>query len=137
MSRSLRATWHPPLPAPNEPRVQPCVWSLGPYHSVQVHVDAFGNNIPGDAANEPSIAIDPFDPQRMAIGWRQFNSVESDFREAGIAFSTDAGNPWTFPGVLSPGVFGSDPVLAADAEESCSAGSFARAACQPDGRFAW
>jgi len=81
-----------------------------------VNVDANGNNIPGDAANEPSIAIDPTDPNKIVIGWRQFDTVESNFRQAGWAYSHDAGNSWTFNGVLEPEVFRSDPVLAADAE---------------------
>ncbi|HEY3246299.1 MAG TPA: hypothetical protein VGM03_23390, partial [Phycisphaerae bacterium] len=83
---------------------------------VQVNVDADGNNIPGDAANEPSIAIDPTNPNRVVIGFRQFDNVMSNFRQAGYAYSTDAGATWTFPGVLDPGVFRSDPVLAANAE---------------------
>lgn len=91
-------------------------WVRGPYVSVQVNVDEFGNNIVGDAANEPSIAIDPRDPSRMVIGWRQFDSVESNFRQAGWAYSRDGGTTWTFPGVLEPGVFRSDPVLDADAD---------------------
>jgi len=70
----------------------------------------------GDAANEPSIAIDPTDPRKMAIGWRQFDSVESDFRQAGYGYSHDGGTTWTFPGSLTPGVFGSDPVLDSDVE---------------------
>ncbi len=84
--------------------------------SVQVNVDAFGNNILGDAANEPSIAIDPTDPRRIVIGWRQFDTVSSNFRQAGWGYSHDAGQNWTFPGVLEPGVFRSDPVLAASPE---------------------
>src|SRR6266850_270114 len=32
---------------------------FGAFTSVQVNVDANGNNITGDAANEPSISIDP------------------------------------------------------------------------------
>ena len=86
------------------------------YASVQVNVDEFGNNILGDAANEPSIAIDPTNPNRIVIGWRQFDTVESSFRQAGYAYSRDAGRTWTFPGVLDEGVFRSDPVLAADAD---------------------
>lgn len=82
----------------------------------QVNVDANGNNIVGDAANEPSIAIDPTNPNRMVIGWRQFNTITSDFRQAGYGYSTDGGETWTFPGVLDPGVFRSDPVLDFDAE---------------------
>src|SRR5205823_3771957 len=57
----------------------------------QVNVDTSGQNIPGDAANEPSICIDPHNPNRMAIGWRQFDTVASGFRQAGVAFSRDAG----------------------------------------------
>ncbi|PYL24791.1 MAG: hypothetical protein DMF44_04075, partial [Verrucomicrobia bacterium] len=33
----------------------------GPFISYQANVDAQGNNIVGDAANEPSIAVDPTD----------------------------------------------------------------------------
>jgi len=86
------------------------------YVSVQVNVDLLGRNIAGDAANEPSIAIDPTHPRRMAIGWRQFDSIESDFRQAGYGYSRDGGQTWSFPGPLTPGVFGSDPVLDSDAE---------------------
>lgn len=88
----------------------------GAFTSIQVNTDANGNNIIGDAANEPSIAIDPTDPNRIVIGWRQFDSVESNFRQAGWAYSHDAGATWTFPGVLEPGVFRSDPVLDSDAD---------------------
>ena len=84
------------------------------YLSVQVNVDADGLNIPGDAANEPSIAIDPTAPDRMVVGWRQFDTVRSNFREAGVAYSLDGGRSWTFPGVLENGVFRSDPVLEFD-----------------------
>ncbi len=84
--------------------------------SVQVNVAPGGLNVEGDAANEPSIAVDPTAPLRIAIGWRQFDSVISNFREAGWAFSADGGVTWAFPGVLQEGVFRSDPVLAADAD---------------------
>ena len=86
----------------------------GGFTSVQVNVDANGSNILGDAANEPSIAIDPLNPSRIVIGWRQFDTVTSNFRQAGWAYSHDGGKTWTFPGVLEPGVFRSDPVLGAD-----------------------
>jgi hypothetical protein len=84
--------------------------------SVQVNVDASGFNIVGDAANEPSIAVDPIDPTRIAIGWRQFDNIASDFRQAGVGYTDDAGYSWTFPGVIDPGVFRSDPVLDSDAD---------------------
>ena len=117
----------PPLEAPRDPPAPPHVleqrsreragvWSRGVFTSIQVNVDGFGNNIIGDAANEPSMAISPTDPNQIVIGWRQFDSVSSDFREAGYAYSHDAGQTWTFPGVLEDGVFRSDPVLGADAE---------------------
>lgn len=87
---------------------------VGPYVSVQVNVDAFGQNIVGDAANEPSIAVNTLDPDNIVIGWRQFDSITSNFRQAGRAFSLDGGQSWTFPGVLTPGLFRSDPVLDSD-----------------------
>lgn len=82
----------------------------------QVNVDADGANIPGDAANEPSIAIDPTDPSKIVIAWRQFDTVFDNFRQAGRAYSHDGGASWTFPGPLEPGVFRSDPVMGVDAE---------------------
>ena len=86
------------------------------FTSVQVNVDSLGRNIAGDAANEPSIAIDPTNPNRMLIGWRQFNSVTNNFRQAGYAYTTDGGLTWKFPGVIDPGIFRSDPVLDYDNE---------------------
>ena len=86
------------------------------FRSVQVNVDALGLNFLGDAANEPSIAVDPVNPARLVIGWRQFDTTTNNFRQAGYAYSHDAGQTWTFPGVLDPGQFRSDPVLAADAD---------------------
>jgi cell division septation protein DedD len=86
---------------------------FGLFTSFQVNVDANGN-ILGDAANEPSITVDPTNHNRMTIGWRQFNSVTSNFRQGGWGFTTDAGTTWTFPGVLENNVFRSDPVLGSD-----------------------
>ena len=81
----------------------------------QVNVDSAGQNIPGDAANEPSMCFDPTNPNRMAVGWRQFDTTNSSFRQAGVAYTTNGGLSWTFPGNLEAGTFRSDPVLAADA----------------------
>jgi len=50
------------------------------------------------------------------IGWRQFDTVNNSFRQGGWGYSDDGGRSWTFPGVLEPGVFRSDPVLDFDAE---------------------
>jgi len=82
----------------------------------QVNVDENGNNIINDAANEPSIAFDPTNPDRIVIGWRQFDNINNDFRQAGYGYSLDGGQNWTFPGVIDPGVFRSDPVLDFDSE---------------------
>ena len=83
--------------------------------SRQVNVNASSENIPGDAANEPSLCIDPTNPLRIAVGWRQFDTTNSDFRQSGVAYTTNGGLNWTFPGNLDPGTFRSDPVLASDA----------------------
>jgi hypothetical protein len=86
----------------------------GPFTSHQANVDANGMNITGDAANEPSITVDPTNHSRMVIGWRQFNSVTSNFRQAGYGYTSNGGTTWTFPGVLENNVFRSDPVLVCD-----------------------
>jgi hypothetical protein len=85
------------------------------FGAVQVNVNSFGMNILGDAANEPSIAVDPTDPNRIVIGWRQFDTIESNFRQAGWAWSNDGGRTWR-KSTLDPGVFRSDPVLGANAD---------------------
>ncbi len=86
----------------------------GVFISYQVNVDANGNNIVGDAANECTISVDPTNTSKMAIGWRQFNSVSSNFRQGGWGYTTDGGVHWTFPGVLENNVFRSDPVTNSD-----------------------
>jgi hypothetical protein len=113
-----------PLETPDDPyvevdstsvRTQPAATAVrGPFSSIQVNVDRNGFNIIGDAANESSMAVDPTNPNRLTIGWRQFDTITSNFRQAGWGFSTDGGRSWTFPGVLERGVFRSDPVLGAD-----------------------
>jgi hypothetical protein len=83
---------------------------FGSFTSFQVNVDANGNNILGDAANECSISVDPTNGNKMTIAWRQFNDVTSNFRQGGWGFTADSGTTWTFPGVLENNVFRSDPV---------------------------
>jgi hypothetical protein len=100
---------------------------FGSYVSIQVNVDALGQNIVGDAANEPSIAVNPTNGANMAIGWRQFDTITNNFRQAGRAWTMDGGNTWTFPGKLTPGIFRSDPVLDTD-----SAGNFYYQSLQSD-----
>src|SRR5436309_3351692 len=86
----------------------------GAFTSYQVNVNGNGQNITLDAANEPSIAIDPTNRNKMSIGWRQFDSVYSNFRQAGYGYTSNGGASWTFAGVLSTD-FRSDPVLTSDA----------------------
>ncbi len=81
--------------------------------SYQVNVNSGGQNIAGDAANEPSMCIDPTNPNRMAIGWRQFDSTNSSFRQSGVAYTTNGGRNWIFPGNLEAGTFRSDPAIRA------------------------
>ncbi len=85
------------------------------FFTKQVNVNANGENIVGDAANEPSLAVDPTNPDKMVIGWRQFDDVNNNFRQAGVGYSSNGGQNWTFPGVIDPGIFRSDPVLDFDA----------------------
>lgn len=67
----------------------------GAFTSYQVNVDADGNNIVGDAANEPCITIDPNNPIRMAIGWRQFDTWQSNFRQGDFGYMTDGGGGYS------------------------------------------
>ncbi|MCK4341648.1 MAG: exo-alpha-sialidase, partial [Phycisphaerae bacterium] len=115
----LEVSRDPYIPMPREGRATTPAKRLvsrDGYVSVQVNVDEFGNNIVDDAANEPTIAVDPTNPQIMAIGWRQFDTITSNFRQAGWGYTTDGGRNWTFPGVVEPGHFRSDPVMDSDAQ---------------------
>src|SRR6187431_115265 len=65
----------PGIPAEAIPGAPPSpVLYFGPATTHQVNVTATGANVPGDAANEPSIAVNPLAPNQMAIGWRQFDT---------------------------------------------------------------
>src|SRR5437667_2304196 len=97
----------PPRKIETSPRM---VSPYGAFMSYQVNVDANGQNIIGDAANECAIAVDPTDGNKMTIAWRQFNDVTSNFRQGGWGYTTDGGIHWTFPRVLAPGVLSSDQV---------------------------
>lgn len=117
--RETRSGTYDPAAAQSQKQVQPgVIVERNGFVSVQVNTDN-GLNIVGDAANEPSLAVDPTNPNRMVIGWRQFDTITDSFRQAGYAYTTDGGETWTFPTVIEPGIFRSDPVLAAD-----SAGNF-------------
>ena len=101
----------PPRKIETSPRM---ISQFGVFTSYQVNVDANGQNIIGDAANECSISVDPTDGNKMTIAWRQFNDVNSNFRQGGWGYTTDGGVTWTFPGVLQNNVFRSDPVTHSD-----------------------
>jgi hypothetical protein len=105
---------NPPAPArlmQTSPRM---ISQFAAFTSVQANVNASGQNIVGDAANECSISVDPTDGNHKTIGWRQFNDVTSNFRQGGWGYTADGGATWTFPGVLEPGIFRSDPVTGYD-----------------------
>src|SRR2546421_2223461 len=121
-SAQLAPTWKPRQKEPLEKYDMPpmhiyrletsprMISQFGVFTSYQANVDANGQNIIGDAANECSISVDPTNPSKMAIGWRQFNDVNSNFRQGGWGYTTNGGVTWTFPGVLENNVFRSDPV---------------------------
>jgi hypothetical protein len=106
----------PPLPRQTSPWLPRALVrqriERGGHLSVQVNVDD-GANVWGDAANEPTLAVDPTAPSRMVVAWRQFDSVLSDHRTLGAAYSSDGGRSWTVAEPPDPGVFRTDPVLAA------------------------
>jgi len=108
----------PPATAGLPPQLESAqgVVPFGPYVSVQVNVNALQNNIVGDAANEPTIAVNPANPDQIVIAWRQFDTQTDPnaFRQAGIGYSHNRGQTWT-KFTLDPGHFRSDPVLGADA----------------------
>src|SRR5947208_13305724 len=101
----------PPRKIETSPRM---ISQFGAFTSFQVNVDANGNNILGDAANECSISVDPTNGNKMTIAWRQFNNVTSNFRQGGWGYTTDGGLTWTFPDVLENNVFRSDPVTSSN-----------------------
>ena len=103
----------PPLLNPADQMTSPAAnVTRGLFTSIQVNTDADGNNIVGDAANEPSIAPNELDPANLVIGWRQFDTIDSNFRQAGQAFTLDHGRTWSAR-TLTPGTFRSDPVVRA------------------------
>ena len=105
---------NPPPLAPAVGTSPGLISRFGPYTSYQVNVNANGNNVVGDAANEPSICVVPTDTNKMSIGWRQFDSISSNFRQAGFAHTINGGGTWISAGDLQRNVFRSDPVLNSD-----------------------
>ncbi len=86
----------------------------GPYLSIQINTDFAGQDIVGDAANETTLAVDPTNPDHLVVGWRQFDSIGSNFRQAGYSVSFDGGSTWSPVASLQPFLFRSDPVVAFD-----------------------
>ena len=127
LAAALAGTTTPPEPplesTESDPHITPDRLVLAPaepnttngFTSIQVN-QINGMNILGDAANEPSIAIDPTAPNRMVVGWRQFDTINSNFRQAGMAYTRDGGRTWSDIDILEPGIFRSDPVLGANTD---------------------
>src|SRR6201986_687579 len=68
---------NPPAP-PRKVQTSPrTISQFGALTTYEVNVDANGNNILGDAANECVTSVDPTDGNKMTIAWRQFNDVTS------------------------------------------------------------
>lgn len=101
-----------------ESRCEDVVW--GPFVSRQISADSNGNNVIGDEANTPSIAIDPHNPNRIVIGWRDIFAGEPEtcstpcLRRNAFAYSNDGGNTWSSTSVIEPEEDRTLPVLAAD-----------------------
>ncbi len=66
-------------------------------------MDSRGNDILGDAAEDPSIAVIPLNPLNMMLGWRRFETVTSNLGQAGWACTLDGGENGTLPGGYMPG----------------------------------
>jgi len=122
LAPTTRAPRNEPLETEDNPPAFPRVMETSPrmisqfaaFTSIQVNVNASGQNIVGDAANECSISVDPTNTSKKTVAWRQFNDVNSNFRQAGWSYTSNGGTTWTFPGVLEPNVFRSDPVTNSD-----------------------
>lgn len=89
--------------------------SQGVFVSHQVNVDANGQNIVNDKANEPTIAVSPTNQNNIVIGWRNFALASSFDKQAGYGYSFDGGKSWN-NGVLpsDPEQQRTDPVLDSD-----------------------
>jgi len=88
---------------------------------VQVNLDPdTGQDIIGDAGNEPTMAVSPIEPNVIVVGWRDFPTTNSDHRNAGFGYSHDGGLTFTSGGKLDPppgwpqDTAQTDPVMGAD-----------------------
>ncbi len=69
---------------------------------VQINVNDLGQNVIGDAAQEPSLAVDPTDPTRLVVGWSYFPDASNADSESAWAYSHDGGRTWDFQGLQQP-----------------------------------
>src|SRR6476646_11017331 len=75
-----REEYDNPPAAPRKMETSPRMISqFAAFTSIQVNVNASGQNIVGDAANECSISVDPTNTSKKTVAWRQFNDVTSTF----------------------------------------------------------
>src|SRR4029079_1133913 len=80
-SEPLEKYDNPPA-APRKIETSPRMISqFASFTSIQVNVNASGQNIIGDAANECALSVNPVDGSKMTVAWRQFNDVTSNFRQ--------------------------------------------------------
>lgn len=92
------------------------VVTYGSYVSHQVNVDANGQNILGDKGNEPTLAVNPLDPDNIVIGWRRFEPL-AVFKQGGYGYSFDGGLSWSTELLPSlPLQERTDPVMDVDAQ---------------------
>jgi hypothetical protein len=102
-------------PTTKIPKIKSIIQPKG-FISTQVNVNTSGMNTLNDAANEPSLAVNPLNPNQIAVGWRQFDTISNSFRQAGNAYSTDGGISWNYKPPIEAGIFRSDPVLESNAD---------------------
>lgn len=88
--------------------------ATGLVRAAQINIDTQQMNIIGDAANQPTIAIDPRAPGRMTVAFRRFPNIASNVAQASGAWSNDAGRSW-HPFDLDPGVTRTNPLVRSDA----------------------
>ena len=74
-----------------------------------MNVDSNGQNITADAANEPSISVDPTNRNKMVIGWRQFNRCRLEFPPGRLGIYQQWRGLPDFPRSAENNVFLSDP----------------------------
>ena len=69
-------TYDNPPAAPHVMETSPRMISqFATFTSFQVNVNASGQNIVGDAANECAISVNPIDGSKKTIAWRQFPPI--------------------------------------------------------------